>query len=202
MKRLDHFVRFLDAAALMNGEEINFEAVASDAGVPARTVASYFEVLQDTLIAFLVPPFAKTRKRKAIKRSKLYFFDVGVVGALAKRSAIEAGSELFGRAFEHFIAQELRAFLSYKRPDFEVAYWRSLSKHEVDFVLADQVAIEVKATDRASERHLVGLRALMEENVVKRHVLVSNDPIRRKVDGIEIVPWTDFLDELWHGEWV
>lgn len=200
VRRLDLFARFLDAAALACGEELNFEGLANDAGVPARTVASYFELLADTLLGFTVPAFTRTRKRKAIKRSKFFFFDVGVGGALARRGTIAEGSELFGRAMEQFIAQELRAFLAYRRLDLELCYWRSTAQHEVDFVVGTELGLKVKATERVGPKHLAGLRALAEENVVQRLMILSRDPLRRVEGGIEVWPVEQFLPALWAGE--
>lgn len=198
VRRLDHFARFLDVAALSNLEELNFEGIGNDAGVPARTVASYFEVLEDTLLGFQLKSFGKTGIRKAIKRAKFVFFDVAVAGALAKRGDVAPGSELFGRAFEHFIIQEVRAFLSYtKRMDMELNYWRSVSQYEVDLIVGEEIAVEIKSSNRVSEKHLDGLKALSEEKLLKRYFLVSQDPIERKQGNIEILPWQRFFERLW-----
>lgn len=201
VKKLDHFARFLDVAAVANLEEQNYEAIANDAGVPARTVASYFEILEDTLIGFQLFSFQKTSKRKAIKRSKFVFFDVGVAGALAKRGLVEPGSELMGKAFEHFIIQEVRAYLAYTNQlDVPLHYWRSTTQMEVDLIIGEKIAIEIKATERTSSQDFKGLLALSEEKILKRFVLVSRDPLRRKNKIIEILPWLDFLNLLWSGE--
>jgi predicted AAA+ superfamily ATPase len=199
VRKIDHFARFLDTAGLSSSKEINYEQIGSDAGVPPRTVASYFEILEDTLIGFQVRPYSKTKKRKAVSRSKFYMFDVGVAGAMAKRGPVVEGSEAFGDAFEHFIAQELRAYLSYNGSDLQLMYWRTTSQHEVDFIVGDHCAIEVKSTERVSERHLSGLKALMEEGKVKKYLLVSREPLKRTEKNIEILPWKDFLRELWEG---
>lgn len=196
VRRLDHFVRFLDVAATQNGEELNFESIASDCGVPSRTVAGFFELMEDTLIGFEVPPFLKTRKRKASKKSKFYLFDVGVAATLARRGEVQEGSELFGRAFEHFMAQEIRSAIAYNNCDLPLQYWRSKDRFEVDFVVGDECAIEIKATERVSDKHLLGLRMLMEEKVIQRHVLVSRDPLERVVDGIEVIHWKTFVQRL------
>jgi uncharacterized protein len=200
VRKFDHFVRFLDVAGLTSGKEVNFEQVGSDSGVPPRTVTSYFEILEDTLVGFQLRPFSRTKKRKAISRSKFYVFDVGVAGALSKRGVVAEGGETFGDAFEHFIAQELRAYLSYQAIDSDLMYWRTTSQHEVDFVIGNQCAVEVKASERISDRHLSGLRALSEEGLVKRHLIVSRDPMKRREKGIECYPWKEFLKELWKGE--
>ena len=80
-------------------------------------------------------------------------------------------------------------------------YWRTASQIEIDFVLGDhEVAIEVKATDQATVPHLKGLKAFAEEYDVKKLILVSNDPLPRLVDDIEILPWKVFLERLWKDE--
>ena len=102
--------------------------------------------------------------------------------------------------FEHFIAMELRAYLSYFRKKLPLCFWRTSDGHEVDFVIGDQIAIEVKSTDKISSKHLKGLRYLMEENKLKQYYMVSQDSIARKEEGIYIFPWEDFLKRLWNEE--
>jgi predicted AAA+ superfamily ATPase len=192
------FARFLDVIALANGEEIHHESLASDCGVSAQTVANYLEILADTLVGFTLAGYTKTRKRKAIKRGKHYLFDIGVTNALAKRGAIVEGSELFGRALEHFIVLEMRAYLSYRRRDESLSYWRSTSQFEVDLIVGDALAVEVKATKLVQPKHLRGLRALKEEGLHRRYCVVSLDARRRTTEeGIEIWPWAAFLRALW-----
>jgi len=48
--------------------------------------------------------------------------------------------------------------------------------------------------------HLKGLKSFAEEYKVKRLILISNDPYPRKTEGIDILPWKVFLDQLWAGE--
>ncbi len=200
-RNLSGFIRFLDMVALCNGEEINYANISSDCGVPARTIEAYFGILNDTLIGFSVPPFLATTKRKAITRAKYFLFDIGVVNALTKRGHVELKSELFGRAFEHFIALELRAFLAYQRIDLPLQYWRSTSHFEVDFIIGNKLAIEVKATNLVKEKHLKGLKALKEEGLIKTFGVISLDLHERLTDdGIIIWPWRQFLDKLWAGK--
>jgi len=95
---------------------------------------------------------------------------------------------------------ELKAWIDYRSPGAQLSYWRSESGFEVDFIIDNEVAIEVKAASIAQERHLAGLRALREGNVVKRFILVCREERARKVDGIDILPWREFLEQLWSGE--
>ncbi len=200
-RRMDQFARFLDTMALNNGEELNYEGIASDVGMKARTLMNYVEILEDTLLGFRVHPFEKTLKRKAITRAKFFLFDLGVTAALARRGRITEGSELFGKAFEHFIALELRAAISYSRADLPLHYWRTKTGFEVDFVIGTQTAIEVKATHFVTEKHLKGLRALRTENLIKNYFLISQEPHERLIDGIRVIPWQQALEELWSGQW-
>ncbi len=200
-RKISHFTEFLDLAALCNGEEISYQSIAVDCGVSANSIKNYIQILEDTLVAFQLPGFTKTRKRKSISRAKLYFFDIGVVNSLAGRGEIMAGSELFGKAFEHFIVLEIRAFLSYSRKNVNMYYWRSTSQFEVDLVLGTQWAIEIKSTTMVQNKHLKGIRALKEENNIENFAVVSCDTNERVTnDNITIFPWKRFLQKLWQGD--
>jgi predicted AAA+ superfamily ATPase len=111
------------------------------------------------------------------------------------------GSELFGRAFEHFLFMEITAHAGYSELFYPITYWRTTSGFEVDFVLGDhEVAIKVKSTEMAKDAHLKGLRRFRDEYTVRRSLLISLDPTPRKTeDGIEILPWQVFLQDLWDG---
>jgi predicted AAA+ superfamily ATPase len=195
------FSRFLEVAALSHGTMLNFTTVASDAQVPVSTVREYFHILEDTLLARTVPAWTKSRRRKAISTAKHYFFDVGVVRQLQHRSGLARRSPEFGEAFESFIFHELSSFIDYTEP-MPLAYWRSTSNFEVDFVLADATAIEVKGKEPVGERDLRGLRALKEEGLLKHYLVVSLERRPRTVDGIRVLPWQDFLEQLWAGAFV
>ncbi len=200
VRRIDSFARFLRTSATMNAELLNFEAVASDAAVPARTVREYFGVLSDTLIAEVLEPYRRGAKRKAISTGKLYFFDVGVANALCGSHAIEPGTASWGKALEHFVYTELRAWLSYTRDTRHLSFWRTRYGTEVDFVIGDDVAIEVKATSNPTDRHLSGLRAIRDERTFSHRILVfdgGSGAAPRMVDGIDVLPVEVFLQRLW-----
>jgi len=164
-------------------------------------VKEYFQILEDTLIGRYLPSFQKRPKRRVIIAPKFYLFDVGIVNNLLSRGKIEMGTELFGKAFEHFIYQEIYAHSRYSEKEYPIYYWRTASQLEIDFVLGDhEVAIEVKATEQANARHLKGLKAFAEEYETKKSILISNDPLPRLVDNILILPWKVFLERLWGGE--
>lgn len=195
-RNIPAFSRFMEVAALCNGQMINFTEIANDAQVPRTTVHEYFQILLDTLIAFELPAWQKTRTRKAITTSKFYFFDVGVVRILQHRKGLQPRSPEFGDAFEAMMHHEIRAFLDYTGAE-GLAYWRSTAKHEVDFVVMDQVAVEVKAKETVTLRDLSGLIALQEEKLLKHYILVCLEDKPRTHKGILILPWKIFLEQLW-----
>lgn len=199
-RRMGDFARFFDVMGIQNGEELNFENISSDCGVKAKTVQNYIEILEDTLIGFQVPAFRKTKSRKAITRSKFFLFDVGVVNALAERGDIRSKSELFGKAFEHFMTLELRAYLSYRNLRGPLQYWRSTSGFEVDTIVGNHLALEFKSTDCVVEKQLRGLRALRDEGLIRHFAVVSLDPELRRIDEITVYPYMKFLKQLWGNQ--
>ncbi|OGL79487.1 AAA family ATPase [Candidatus Uhrbacteria bacterium RIFCSPHIGHO2_12_FULL_54_23] len=194
------FARFLEAAAFSNGEIMNFTNIARECGVSGPTVREYFQILEDTLIARFVSAFQKKPKRRVIRSPKFYLFDVGIANVLLKRGAIKPGSEIFGRAFEHFILQEIIAHRHYASLEYPVSYWRTASGLEVDFILGDrEIALEIKGTQEVQPHHLRGLKAFQEEYQPKHAIAVSLDAKPRETGGISIMPWKEFLGGLWAG---
>lgn len=200
-RNIPAFGRFLEVAALCNAAMLNFSKVASDAQVPRTTVQEYFSILEDTLIAHRLPAWNKSRKRKPITTDKFYFFDPGVVRFLRREGEIQQGSPAFGAAFETFLFHELNCFAAYGEGS-QLGYWRSTSNFEVDFVIDDLVAIEVKGKSLPSPRDYRGLLALKQEKAFKYHVVVCMAERPRTVDGVEILPWRQFLQRLWAGDFV
>jgi predicted AAA+ superfamily ATPase len=200
-RSIGNFSRFLEVAGLTNGELINFTSVASDVGLSPNTVREYYQVLEDTLVGHLLPPFQGTTKRKPVATSKFYLFDLGVANSLRRTGLIEKGSDAYGRALEHLVFLELRTYLDYTRSDQPLAFWRSHSHFEVDFVIHDRVAIEVKAKSRVNPRDYKGILALEEELRLERRVVVCEEARRRRDDrGVEILPVAAFLKDLWAGK--
>jgi len=199
VRRIDQFSRFLEIAALVSGELISMDSLSNDAGIAAATLREYFRILEDTLIGSMLKPLGRPVHRKAISTAKFYLFDVGVCNILAHRGRVEPKSELFGKTFEHFIYNELRAYLSYRRDDRPLSFWRDRGGNEVDFIIGDNVAIEVKATTMASDKHAKGLKRLGEEVPFQHKIIVSCDPKPRSFDTVLVLPYQEFLARLWGG---
>jgi predicted AAA+ superfamily ATPase len=202
-RSLPVFSSFLAAAALADGATLNYATIARDCGVSAHTVRSYFEILVDTLIGRYLPAYVKRPKRRIIQAPRFYFADVGVVNFLAKRGRVTPHSELFGRAFENWVHHELCAYAQYSESFHDLSYWRLSTGVEVDFIVDDMAyAIEAKASAGVHGDHLKGLRQVVVDHPkVKRRFVVSLDPHpRRTDDGIDVLPYSVFVQRLWAGD--
>jgi len=122
-RNIPAFARFLQVVALTHGQQLNYTNVARESGVSANTVRSYFQILSDTLLGFELEPWRKSRTRRLVETAKFFLFDIGIANNLHPEAAqIGEGTDLHGRAFEHFILGEVRAFLSYGRRDLPLAW--------------------------------------------------------------------------------
>jgi predicted AAA+ superfamily ATPase len=197
-RNIPAFSRFLKIAAHCNSRIVNFTNIASDSQVARTTVYEYYDILKDSLILRELPPWKKTVKRKPLASSKYYFFDVGVVSALQGRPFFPGAPE-FGEAFETFLMHELASRSDYVTGE-PLSFWRSTSGFEVDFIIGNHTAVEVKAKENVSSQDLKSLRALFEEKQLKRYLCVCLEPRNRVVDNIRILPCVEFLSSLWAGE--
>lgn len=200
-RNIPAFARFFDAVGYSHGELTNFSNIARDCGVDSKTVKEYYQILIDTLLGRMVEPFKRRQARQIItKAPKFYLFDVGVAGAIIKRQISEERGELFGRSFEHFIFTEIVAHSSYRELDYRINYWRTKSGIEVDFVLGDgEVAIEVKGKSYIEKRDLRPIAVFIDEHSPKKALVLCNEKAERVLGQIRILPWRQFLRELWEG---
>ncbi len=197
-RNLPAFSRFLRVAAFCNGTIVNFTNVGNDARVARTTVYEYFEILKDTLLVHELPAWQQSTKRKPLVSSKYYFFDVGVVSTLQGRTA-SRGTPEYGDAFGTYMLHELMSYRDYVSGE-PLSYWRSTSGFEVDCIMGDHTAIEIKAKENVAPQDLRSLRALAEEGKLKRYLCVSLEPRRRQLDRITVLPYQEFLAGLWRGE--
>jgi len=201
------FYRLLVAVARRNGALANCADLAAQAGIPRTTVQEYVQTLIATGMVVELPAWTKTSRRRAIRTSKYYIFDVGVANFLQGRDAlvIRRGGIVHRPqtavvAFHHWVLHELRCYIDSLRTGASLAFWRSAGGLDVDFILNDETAIAVSPLVQIGTVELKGLRALQEEKLCKRHLLVCGAEQEREMDGLVILPWLTFVKKLWDGE--
>ena len=148
VQKVDDFIRFLEVAAISNGEMLNYENVATDCGVSANTVKAYYQILCDTLLGFEVPAYRKVIKRKLSKSSRFFFFDVGIANYLTGRHHLAPKTPEYGHAFEHLVMQEIVAYLGYK--GIEGLFPKNISEgdvftHQMELDMPETVLVKENA---------------------------------------------------------
>lgn len=201
VRNLSAFQRFLEVAAISDGEIINNNNIAQECGVSATTVNSYFDILEDTFIGYRLPAYTKVVQRRLVQAPRFYFFDVGVANYLMHRRRLVRGTTEYGHAFEHLVIQELIAYMHYTHQDEKLSYWRTYAGTEVDVIIGDaRIAIEIKSVEEVLPKHLKGLKAFGEEHPECHRIIVSHDIFPRKIGDIECIPVKEFLHRLWNHE--
>jgi predicted AAA+ superfamily ATPase len=203
VRNLDSFSRFLEIAALMNGQTVNIARLARDAGVARPTAQGYFSTLVDTLIGFWLPAWRKRVKVKEVAASKFYLFDPGVARALAGRSREPLDGTERGFLLETWILHELRAAMAFQDTGGQLSYWRTPSGSEVDFIWsrgARAIGIEVKATAMWRGEYGAPLKTLIDAGALQAGYGVYTGTTELKDGPVRVLPLARFLAALASGK--
>jgi len=202
IRSLDPFRAFLEIAAQCNGELINYTRIARDVGVDTKTVQSYFQILEDTLLAVMIGPYHRSVRKRQSQAPRFYLLDTGVCRALGRtlNVPLNPGTYAFGRAFEHFVVTEILRRNDYLKKDFRFSYLRTKDGAEVDLIIErpgqSTVLLEIKsatAVDPVDLRHLAAFKADMHD---AEAICLSREPEPRLVGDIRIVPWEQGIDDI------
>lgn len=202
VRRVEPFARFLEAVSFSHAAVLNLSEVARDCGVSRTSVEAYLAVLEDLLLGFRLPVFTRRAKRHLVAHPKFYWFDTGAFVSMRPAGPLDRPEEIAGAALEGLVAQHLRAWIDYSGADLGLAFWRTKSGNEVDFVLYGKDgfwAVEVMNAPRVRPRDLSGLRAFREDYPDARPVLVYRGRDTLEIDGIRCVPAEVFLLRLVPG---
>lgn len=200
VRNLGGFTRFLDLAAAYAGSILNYSSLGKEAGLPVKTVQSYFEVLEDTLIGFRLDAWTRSPLKRLVAHPKFYIFDNGVTNALARRLAEPLDPVSRGGLFEQFLIQETRRRFDYARADARLFYWRTNNGAEVDLVIEVNgrivFAVEFKSRPWVSGADLSGLRSFREDWPEVPCLLVCTAPESFNLDFAEVLPWREYLERI------
>jgi uncharacterized protein len=196
VRNLGMFARFLQLAALEAGGISHFRGIAQELGVPHTTVAGYYEILEDCLIAERVEALSQSRTRKKLTKSPRYlFFDLGV-----RRAAADEGprppARVLGAIFEQFVGLELLRATRQTRGSVGLRFWRDPDGPEVDWVVVTEdrwLPVEVKWSDAPTKRDVRHLQTFLSEySKASTGVVVCRTPRRFKVTPkFTAVPWQE-----------
>jgi len=202
VRNLDPFRAFIEIAARSNGELINYTRIARDVGVDTKTVQSYFQILEDTLLAYTLEPYHRSVRKRQSQAPRFYLFDTGVCRALSRTLNIplNPGTYAFGRAFEHFVVTEAMRRNDYLKKDFRFSHLRTKDGAEVDLVIErpgqPTVLVEIKSSTRVDPTDVRHLNAFCRDIPDSVAVCLSREPIARVANDVRIVSWQQGLDDI------
>jgi len=199
VRNIGNFSRFLEAISFSHAAVLNISNVARECEVGRKTVEGYINILEDLLLSFRISVFRKRAKRALAEHPKFYFFDSGVFRSIRPKGPFDRVEELDGLALEGLVAQHLRAWISYRRKDNALYFWRTRSGVEVDFVIYGEDglwAIEVKNTSKINSIDLRALKSFKEDYPEATMILLYRGRERLKKDGVLCIPCEEFLLQL------
>lgn len=202
VRNVGAFSRFLKLAANESGNLLNYSNISREAATSNQSIKEYFQILEDTLIGYLLEPYDKSTRKRLVKHPKFYLFDNGVRNALIKNlsNEVEPGTYAYGIAFEHFIVNEIIRLNRYYKKNYELSFYRSTNGAEVDLILEDPqgtvLAVEIKSSEVPSKADLKGLFSFQEIRPEAKLICVSRAKSQRGLGDITVYPWQEFLEEL------
>lgn len=139
--------RFWRMCAHSHGQVLNLSKLGGSLGVSHHTIRSYVDLLEQTFLLRVLPPFEGNLKKRLIKSPKIYIRDSGLLHALLD---IEEQNDLlghpgYGSSWEGFVIENILAC----SPQWRASYYRTSSGAEIDLILEKgnkKIAVEIKAS--------------------------------------------------------
>ena len=201
VRNVARFTEFLSLAAAESGNIINFSKLSQELGISRKTIADYFQILEDCLIVEKVSAYSTTKTRRRLTKSDKYiFFDLGVK-RLAQYAGVDQVRDIQGRLFEELIGIELVRCCRLLKERAKVYYWRDSSGPEVDWLVEQNnqlIAYEVKLKETPAQQDIKHLKIFMSEHPsCKRAYVVCQTPNAFQLDeNITAIPWQKLVDTL------
>jgi predicted AAA+ superfamily ATPase len=198
VRNIGAFARFLDIAAASDTQIINYSTIARDCAVSSKTVQEYYNILEETFLAYRVEPWATSARKRLVSHPKFFFFDVGVTNAMASTFGETLSPAVRGQRFESFFLGQILAKIAHLQSDLRVYFWRTHTGSEVDFILVNQdrpvAALEIKAREHLHPADTAGLRSFLNDYpTVPCFVIGTGGNAREISDSIRYGAWNDFL---------
>lgn len=202
IRKLDPFRKFLEVAAQSNGKIVNFSNIAKDTGVDSKTIKSYYQVVEDTLLGFFLESYSPSVRKAVYKTPKFYFFDVGVVRALSRYLDVlpKEGTRYYGDLFEHLVITEIYKQLTYSRKQYRLFYIRTQADNEIDLIVErpgkSLLLIEVKSTKNVTRDKVKKMMMFRDEFPDAEFYVFSQDRTRKKYDYVVAEFWKDGVGSM------
>ena len=205
LQRLEELPRLLRLLAARNSAELNVAGIASDAGIPVRTLAPYLSLLETLFLIQRIPAWSTNMSKRVVSRPKCALLDTGLAARLMNIAPAGQGTvdaQMAGGLLEGFVAGEVRKQLGWSEVAPRIWHYRDHGGAEVDLVLESAdgriVAIEVKASSTlksADGRWLAMMRDRLGRHFVRGLILHTGPTSAPFGDRITAAP----IDILWNA---
>lgn len=128
------------------GAKLDVQKLSKELGIARETVGNYLAFLEHTYFISLVRPFSRNRDTEIRSTPKVYLCDTGIIRRFSRASD--------GAMFENAVYNALRV-------KGDINYYQRKSGVEIDFVVNQTSAFEVKLT--AESKDVRRLKQLSEE---------------------------------------
>ncbi len=200
VRKLGAFNRFLEMAASQSGELVSLSAISRECFIPVKTVQSYYEILEDTLLGMRLLPWDKSVRKRIVGHPKFYLFDLGVTNAFNNRLIDPLDRTNQGRLFEQFIILETQRMKDYLKSDKKFYFYRTNNGAEVDLLIEKNgkltAAIEIKKMKTIRSSELSGLRSLRQEFPDVPCYVIACVDVPFELDHVQILPWQEYLKTI------
>lgn len=199
VRNVEGFRAFLEIAAQMNTKPLNFSKISRDVGVDSKTVQTYYQILEDTLIGFILPAYHRSVRKAQSFQPKFYFFDIGVVRSLDGTLGADPapGTSSYGCYFESFVINEIYRVNSYSQKYFMLSHYETSTSQEIDLILTKAkkiIAIEIKSSARVDQTEVAAFERRAKGFAAAKLYYLSNDSFKTEIGKVKCLHWQDFLN--------
>ena len=127
-------LQLLVLLAYQIGNEVSHTELGSSLGIDKNTVARYLDLLEKSYIIFRLGGFSRNLRSEVTKKSKYYFYDIGVRNAVINNfNPLEIRDDI-GKLWENFIIVERLKMRTYTNLYANQYFWRTWKQNEIDLV--------------------------------------------------------------------
>ncbi len=202
IRKIEPFRRFLEVAGQMNGKILNYRKISIDSGVEQKSVARYYQILEDTLLGFFLEPYHQSIRKRQSQKAKFYFFDTGVTRALQNTVKLDVTEQTttYGDLFEQFVFLEFVRLNDIFEKRFKFSYLKTKDNVEVDLIIERPgqpiVLVEIKSSRKVDQNHGDHLIRLQSDFKNAEMYVLNNSNSASVIKNVKHVNWQKGLKEI------
>jgi predicted AAA+ superfamily ATPase len=188
---LEGFARFLRYCAAASGQYLDMTRLATEAQIKRASAIRFFEILEDTLLAFRCEAFAKSERRRLIQHPRFFLFDNGVLNGVLGNFRVSADRK--GMLFEHFVITQVYHAAKALGGNIRLSNYRTEHGAEVDLIIeradGETIAVECKSGNTVGSTDLEGFKSFASFfKKPHRKIVIYGGTTPRRIDEVDVLP--------------